>query len=102
MLVLTIVAVTAVCLTAWGSFWAALAANLAMSRGAPAKLGVRWGFVLGPLGMAMVAARTRGGGRGLQGRIGEAKVLGDRGKVLADRYGTKAKRSYAAWRDQQP
>lgn len=87
----TVAVALAVILLAWASFWAALAANVGMSRGAPASVGLRWGLLLGPFGVAIVMARTRGGGRGLDGRVAS-------GRDLAGQYRVKAERSVQAWR----
>ena len=77
---------------AWASFWAALASTVGMSRGATARFGLFWGFVLGPFALGVVYARTRGGGVGMKTRTGAARQV-------AGRYGEKARRSYDAWRD---
>lgn len=88
----TIAVASLVVLLSWASFWSALTANVGMSRGAPPGLGARWGFLLGPVGLAVVMARTRGGGRSFDERLTASKQL-------AGRYRTKAVRSAHAWRD---
>ncbi len=88
----TVAVAVLVVLVSWAAFWGALAANVGMSRGAPPGLGARWGVLLGPVGLAVVMARTRGGGRGFDERL-------TAGKQLAGRYRTKAVSSAHAWRE---
>jgi hypothetical protein len=88
----TVAVAVLVVAVSWAAFWGALAANVGMSRGAPPGLGARWGVLLGPVGLAVVMARTRGGGRRFDERL-------TAGKQLAGRYRTKAVSSAHAWRE---
>lgn len=89
---LTILVVSVLTILAWASFWGALTSNVGMSRGVPASRGLAWGTVLGPIGLAVVMVRSRGYGKGLDQRKAAAVTA-------ANKYGEKAKRSVAAWRD---